>query len=376
MIRDAVLQVTRWLMKHGQNVLDLDMCMGDGTAMWTRFTSGSVGLLALMPNLERLDLMSGGNFLIPSHDMYAMQYLTSLRDLILDIPCCGKWEASLLQPLSGLKKLNLLELTVSGMTSPLLVHSTLSSLTGLTGLRLAREEHPEDYDSDLIDTANIISVISHLTGLKWLHLEGVMDALPGPIFTLQHLSQLWCSSCSLWHGLSSLPEPQEWGCVCEISLTHIPAMDGGLWHSLCQMLTMLPRPPDLNFFNIELAHVCTRDWPFNQRLQRLSFIDCNLSSLPSSLEHLKHLRKLVLVNARAISLKELGRLLGQLQELDLTEQHALHAPAELQEAKSLTKLNLRHDPQADLPSWQSCACILKPWLPATCVLRELLELPQ
>ena len=87
-----------------------------------------------------------------------------------------------------------------------------------------------------------------------------------------------------------------------------------------------------------------------------------------SLQHLNHLHRLVLVNARVFSLKGLGRPLGQLQELVLTMQHALHAAAELHEAKSLTKLDLRYDPKAGLPSVPSCTGILQPRLPATCVL--------
>ena len=208
-----LLQFTQWVMKHGRDVLDLDLCIGDGTANWTRFKSGSVGLLALMPNLERLDLLSHGKFFMPSRDMYATQYLTSLEDLRLDVPCCGAWAESVLEPVNGLKKLKRLEITVSGLTTPLLVHSSLSSLTGLTGLHLARQEHWEHYNPNLIDTGNIISVISHLTGLKWLRLYSVMHALPRPLLNLKRLSDLTCDSCNLWSGLSSLPDRHAWTCL-------------------------------------------------------------------------------------------------------------------------------------------------------------------
>ena len=363
-----LLQFTQWLMRHGRNVLDLDLCIGDGTANWTRFKSGSVGLLALMPNLARLDLLSHGKFFMPSRDMYATQYLTSLGDLRLDLPCCGEWAENVLEPLSGLKELKRLEITVSGMTTPLLVHSSLTSLTGLTGLHLARQERREDYNPNLIDTDNIISVISHLTGLKWLQLHSVMHALPRPLLNLKRLSYLSCGSCNLWSGLSNLPDRHAWTCLRTVFLAHIPTIEGSLWLALCQLLSVLPALSELAFANIDLLHLCSRDWPFNQRLQRLSIIDCNLSSLPMSLQHLNHLHRLVLVNARVFSLKALGRPLGQLQELVLTTQHALHAAAEVHEAKSLTKLDLEYEPKEGLPSVPSCTRILQPRLPVTCVL--------
>ena len=354
-------------MKHGRNVLDLELYMIDGLEHWTRFKSGSVGLLALMPNLEKLDLYAAGEFLIPSHDMYVMQHLTSLQDLTLDLSCPGEWDERLLQPLNGLKNLNQLDISVSGMTTPLLLHSSLSTLTGITKLHLATYE--KDSAEELIDTANIVSVVSNLTGLRWLDVTGVMDTLPASLLNLDHLSTLNCGSCNLlWPGPSSLPDIQGWHCLKRIWMGRMPAMKSEVWHALCQMLSLLPRLSVLTFFGIDLAHICSRSWLVNQRLQTLSFIDCDLSSLPTSLEHLSQLHSFALVNA-AISLKDLGHLLEQLQVLELTMQHAVHASAELRAAKSLTKLVLRHDWRADRASLQPCICEnVEPWLPASCVL--------
>ena len=337
---------------------------------WTRFKSGAVGLLALLPNLERLDLCAAGEFLIPSHDMYAMQHLTNLQDLTLDLSCDGDWEESLLKPLKGLKNLKRLDISVSDMTTPLLLHSSLSTLTGLTNLHLTRYDSADHNASESIDTANMVSVIRHLTRLEWLEVHGVMDALPASFLGLEHLSYLQCGSCSLlWPGPSSSPDMQGWHCLQTIWMGRMPAMKVEVWQSLCQMLSLLPRLSELTFFDIDLAHICSRSWVMNQRLGQLSFIHCNLSSLPTGLEHLSQLHELVLVNAIPISLKDFGRLLGQLQVLELTMRHAVHASAELHAAKSLTQLVLRHDWKADRASLQPCICEnVEPWLPASCVL--------
>ena len=347
-------------------MLDLTLTLCNGIEHWTRFESGVVSLLALLPNLQELTLYEAARFMVPGKDMYALQHLSCLQGLILDFSCLGRWEHDTLQPLSHLKSLDSLEIRMREMAGPLLVHSSLSSLTCLTSLCLVSEGSEDASDElDAIDTDNIVDVVSHLTGLQSLTVEGVMDVLPASLLTLQQLSALHCGRCHLlWPGLPSTPCTQ-WNGLQRIWLGHVPAMDCAVWQSFCSMLASLPELSNLALCFVELAHIPSHCWDFNRQLKELRLIDCNLQAVPLGMERMTQLQQLFFLNEKNIGLTQLVKLLRILPKLHLNAAHALSAMPELRQAAALSHLVLRPRILTE-DSMRALESDFKPHLQASC----------
>ncbi len=217
-----LVQVIRWLAQHGKSVLALTLQIDKGIKHWKRFESGIVSLVALTPNLQILDLGNATSFFNPSYDMYAFQHLPSLRSLILGFSCGSLWKHSTLQPLSSLSNLKSLELVIDDMRTPLLLDTSLSMLTGLTHLNLSRDSKDVEIMYE-VDTDNLVSVVSCLTGLQWLQLEGMLDKLPAALLSLQHLTTLHCGDAYLVSSDVLRSSSMQWGRLERIWLGQVPA---------------------------------------------------------------------------------------------------------------------------------------------------------
>ena len=329
-----MLQVTRWLGKHGSSARFLKVRNCFAISHWCSFKRGIVGLLAHTSNLQKLTVHDFTGFMDPAYDMYAMQYLTRLESLYLACDCRGKWEPDTLQPLSGLKNLSRLRLHICNMSTPLYIHSSLSCLTGLTGLDFSRIGAKESQTLHGIETQNVVNVVSHLTGLQRLHVHGVIDMLPASLLSLQQLSILqYCGARFSYPAIANMPG---WDNLETIWLKCIPQVERRAWQCFCHQLSILPKLSCLSLIGIDLSNIQTHDWALSTRLTSLTFKDIRLSAIPSSIEHLVQLEELCLVEAGLFDLKLLIPLIRRLRNLELTPQQAMASHLELGEATCVT----------------------------------------
>ncbi len=330
-----MLQVTRWLIKHGTIVRIFKVSMDSAIYHWSTFRRGIVGLLAHMSNLQQLTVHDFTGFMDPAYDMYAIQYLTRLENLYLSCSCHRKWAPDTLQPLSGLKNLSRLSMDISDMSTPLLIHSSLSCLTGLTCFDFSRAGAKRSQALHGIDTHNVINVVSNLTGLRSLDVHGMIDMLPASLLSLQQLSCLWYHGARFsYPAIASMPG---WDNLETIYLGCIPQVEQGAWQSFCRQLSILPKLSRFILDKIDLSNIQTQDWALSTRLTSLTFMNTRVSALPSSIEHLVQLDELSLVEPRLLDLKLLIPLIRRLRKLKLMPHQAMASHLELRDATCVTQ---------------------------------------
>ncbi len=360
----------RFLAKHGMKVRDLWLrgseFHGMSDSKSRGLTGGMVGLLALVPHLDRLNFKCGRGFFAPRHNMYILRHLPALRSLQLYVEASRGWPLDTLEPLTWLPGLEKLELSVNRMTHiPLLLPPEFSRLTTLSCLSLTRDLHYQEWDA-ACDVPNLAQAISHLTGLRSLELQGVADVVPAVLSRLQHLSYLQLGGFqSHWPPLV-LPAALR-HCV---SLRHIffnrCVSDASYdeWLSICQSLQAIPSLRTLHLANMDFSEVPTDAWVFPFGLTDLHLYGCGLRAMPEAISGLTSLRSLQAAGNRITGLIP-GPYLQRLTYLDLSGNPLAAMPQLLEAATALQNLDLGY--KADEEPWLQPQPILD-LLPAGCHL--------
>lgn len=105
------------------------------------YQGGFVAMLAQLPNLQGLHICDSRGFFYPQQHLFAMEALTALSSLTLELKSSGHWHSNVLEPLQHLTALTWLSVKIEGLSGPLLVATALTRLTQLNHLYLTAEGH-------------------------------------------------------------------------------------------------------------------------------------------------------------------------------------------------------------------------------------------
>lgn len=272
-------QVMRWAGKHGAAVADLLVSMREADQArqdWCMYQGGCVALLAQLPNLQCLHICDSRGFFYPQQHLCAIEALTALRSLVLEMTSSGDWHCNVLEPLQHLTALTYLSIKVEGLSGPLLVATALTKLT-----RLKRLFMMADSGELLGDEDHVMQTVSQLTTLKVLQLGGMVKDVPAQLATLNLLENLYLGAPPLPNVAFVIP-----ACLTScsnlsyISLTSLSRATLKGWWGLCRSLLCLPALDGLTISKTNLAAIPPAAWAFSTRLTFLNFYDCNLLEVP------------------------------------------------------------------------------------------------
>lgn len=294
-----IMQVARWLGKHGHSVSRLLICLDHDpreSQKWhTAYRGGCVGLLAQLPNLQHLNLSGGGGFLSASQHLYIMECLPKLLTLSVDFQAEGHWTASMLDPLHHLTALTSLNVKVSNLQGPLLVAPALAQLTQLKELSLeCCHMHPQQHWTN---QDHLFKTISQLTNLTQLTLQAMLDRVSAEIANLSQLVQLHLKEVSsiaqrsLNTGMvlpSSLALCSE---LEHLSLERLSHASVRTWWGICRSVVALSGLQSLTISETDLSHAPAADWALHSSLTYLQLSQCSLSKIPAAVCQLPDLRE-------------------------------------------------------------------------------------
>ena len=302
--------------------------------------------LEALSNLKSLEIRTRYNSLQLEHDLPGLRNLTQLSSLVLEATpgSDGIWDQSVLMPLTCLTALRYLEITVLQMWNKAMpLPRQLTILTGLTNLKLARENRDEDHDSDqAYSNEQTMDVVCELSGLQRLELAGLMATCPPQLSKLQGLSHLMVHEFGdEWPACMILSSLCECSSLVSVTLSSLSSTTSDVWPEVCLALQRLPHLKALSFEdNFFFSLVELNNWAFPSQLTRLSLRHSNLEVLLPALTGLTSLQELNLADNAFPQLLP-GPYLSGLKVLDLST--FLEAfPHALQEAMSLENLVLCH----------------------------------
>lgn len=171
--------------QHGRMIQDLDIDLLDDEKLTGRYHGGLVAILAHTPHLRSLQCCLTHRFLDPDHHLYVVRHLPSLERLSLWLNA-GELGESTLQALTHLSLLTSLGIGCVGHEDkPLVLSPTLSALSKLNHLNLTYAR-----PAAVVNEANLMAVVSALTNLTALGLQGALEALPAWVGSLRQLVHL------------------------------------------------------------------------------------------------------------------------------------------------------------------------------------------
>ncbi len=258
----------------------------------------SMLVLPQLPNLQYLSI-SGANdpntFMIPERHLPIIQLLPCLKSLRLALDSDGTWNEHTLDPLKHLRALTSLDLCVRGTKGPLWLSPSLCHLTELQELRLQCE------DSVVVDESQseMVNIVSRLTTLRMLLLDGMLLDVPAQLGALARLTRL-----ELWN-LPELDQPftiPPSFSLCT-NLQHLclqgpPIVDDEAWQHVCKSLILLTSLTALTITEVELSEVLPSSWSLPSGLTSFVLSDCRTKTLPSAVCSLPRLKNLKISDLR------------------------------------------------------------------------------
>ncbi len=373
------MQAMRWLQLRGAAVRDLKfhavrLPNKDKAARDQYCLQGaSMLLLPQLPNLQHLTI-SGENgsydsFMIPERHLPIIRLLPCLKSLSLQVQSDGTWKEHTLAPLSHLRALTSLHLCINGTdVDPMWLSPSLTHLTRLQDLRL----HCRDPCHDEEHSDHMMGIVSRLTTLRMLCLDGLLEDFPAQLGALAKLTRLDVWNLRYPRQLCAIP-PSFSLCT---NLQHL-CLQGPrdicdeLWQHVCELLILLPKMTDLTIDKIHLPKVQPSSWSLPLALTSLVLSDCSLRIFPAAVCSLPRLQNLQISDPRFRGLREAtfielmafpaGPYLHHLQKLEINIPRV--GPEALEHATKLQVLGIVGEADAK-PLWTRNA--LESLLPKGC----------
>ena len=352
-------QVVRWLSKHGQAVLHLEITIKDTDEPQQVWARGAVALFSLTPNLHTLEIKDQCDFLNPQHDLRCLRDLTCLQTLQLT---SEDWtdlsHTSSIEPLRHLTALESLLLSVDlGSSLHFQLSHHLTDLARLTSLSLVCMCAVGDVPL----STNVASVFSQLVSLRGLELCGLTDTVPASFAKLSELRSLDLANFRKdAPPLTISASFMQCTHLLHVALSELSAATVGDWWGLCQSLVSLASLRKFSVSSSKLQSVAMGAWALQPRLVSLSITACSLIECPPGIISLTCLTQLDLRHNQLETIPP-GPYLERLISLHLMDNSCFSANlmTPLAQAKSLQLLGLdRHSIEAE--------ATLFALLPATC----------
>lgn len=359
----------RWAGKHGAAVTDLvvNMRQADKAKQdWCLYQGGCVALLAQLPNLRCLHICDSRGFFCPQQHLFAIEALTALTSLTLEVKSSGHWHSDVLEPLQHLTALTCLSVKVEGLSGPLLVAPALTRLTQLNFLYLIAEGCRLQGGQD-----QIMQTVSQLSNLKALHLGAMVKDIPAELAALEHLEQLYLAAPPFQNTASVIP-----ACLTScsnlsyISLANLSQATLKGWWGLCRSLLCLPALEGLTISKSNLAAVPPAAWALSTRLTFLNFFESQLVEIPAAACQLTSLRELRMCGTTLLRVAP-GPYLLQMHRMTIhCDQHTT-GPHALADAGHLQYLRVTAEGGPDTWSKENLASVL----PGACSIHVDVPMP-
>ncbi len=287
--------------------------------------------------------------MIPEQHLYIIASLRRLQRLTLSISFGETWSKATLEPLQYLTALTLLTLNVSSVDKPLLLSPTLTRLTCLRDLVL-RDWAPTNDDNG---RDHHMQVVSKLTGLTSLVLDGMLRSVPAGIGSLSHLVSLEVCDVRV-HRFIVSPCIRSCTQLQYVSLSILPVASTKAWQDVCRSLSLLPKLQSLQIKFADLSRVRPRAWFLPSHLTSLRLQNCHIQTLPEAICKLSLLQKLCLTGCQLSSLPS-GRYLCNLRLLAITVPQSGSGPEALADATCLQELQMDFEKCPENPLWAETA---------------------
>ena len=289
-------------------------------------------------------MFGGREFIFPGRHLRVLELLPKLQQLELFVDLDGNWSESTLEPLSHLRTLTSLRLSIHNMNGPLLISPALAQLTLLRQLHLCCDVITDADSSNGTSQAHLMQTVSKLTRLQSLSLSNIVESTPAELERLLCLTYLQLSSLELQDP--PFAASSSFGLCTElrhISLSHVVNASGGAWQHFCKSLQLLPHLNTLCIMDSDLAAVQPCSWALPLNLTSLILTDCSIRTIPAAvccLPNLQHLCMKDFLIVEGLASLPKGPYLRNLLSLDINEPNPGAGPEALTDAQCLQDLTI------------------------------------